>query len=66
MNCGLVFLFFCLCPISKTVYLDSLVLIFLPLSCFVLCWMAKDAEGLIIELDAQFPKQAIMDVMGIV
>jgi hypothetical protein len=36
------------------------------LSCFVLCWMAKDAEGLIIELDAQFPKQAIMDVMGIV
>jgi hypothetical protein len=41
-------------------------LIFLPLSCFVLCWMADVAKGLITELDARFPKQAIMDAMGIV
>ncbi len=34
-----------------------------PLSCFVLCWMVKDAEGLIVELDAQFLEQTIMDVI---
>jgi hypothetical protein len=47
-------------------YLNGLFLIFLPLSCFVLCWMAEIAEGLIVELDARFPEQGIMDVMGIV
>jgi hypothetical protein len=47
-------------------YLDGLLFIILPLSCFVLCWMAKVAEDLIVGLDAQFPKQAVMDAMGIV
>jgi hypothetical protein len=47
-------------------YLDGFLKIFLPLSCFVLCWMAKVVEGLIVELDAQFPKQGVMDAMGIV
>ncbi len=28
--------------------------------------MAEIAEGLIVELDARFPEQGIMDVMGIV
>jgi hypothetical protein len=43
-----------------------LFLFFLPLSSFVLSWMAKVVEGLIAKLDAQFPKQAIVDVAGIV
>jgi len=28
--------------------------------------MAKAAKGLIVELDTQFPEQAIMDAMGII
>jgi len=40
--------------------------IFLPLSCFVLCWMVKVVEGLIVKLDAQFLEQAIVDAMEIV
>jgi hypothetical protein len=47
-------------------YLDGLLFIILPLSCFALCWMAKVAEDLIVGLDAQFLKQAVMDAMGIV
>jgi hypothetical protein len=47
-------------------YLDNFKFFFLPLPCFVLCWMAKVVEGLIVELDAQFLEQAIMDAMEIV
>ncbi len=61
MNYGLVFISFFLYPIYKTMYLDSLFKFFLPLSYFVLCWMAKATKGLIVKLDAQFPEQAIMD-----
>ncbi len=66
MNYGLAFISFFLYLIYKTMYLNSLFLIFLLLSCFVLCWMAKALEGLIVKLNAQFPKQVIMDAMGIV
>jgi hypothetical protein len=41
-------------------------IIFLPFSCFVLCWMAKAMKGLIAKLDTQFPEQTIIYVMGIV
>jgi hypothetical protein len=47
-------------------YLNGLFYLFIPLSCFVLCWMAKATKGLIAKLHKQFPEQAIMDVMGIV
>ncbi len=54
------------CQICKTMYLNGLFYLFIPLSCFVLCWMAKATKGLIAKLHKQFPEQAIMDVMGIV
>jgi hypothetical protein len=52
--------------ICKTLYLDGLFLIFLPLSCFILYWMAEAVKGLIVKLDAQFLEQVVMDAMGIV
>jgi hypothetical protein len=48
--------------IYKTMYLDGLFL-----KSFCLCHVLVEAtKGLIIELDAQFPEQAIMDAMGII
>ncbi len=54
------------CQIYRTMYLDGLFKIFLPLSCFVLCWMVEVVEGLIAKLDGRFFQQVVMDAMGIV
>jgi hypothetical protein len=48
--------------ICRTMYLNGLFLIFLPLLCFVLSWMVEVAKGLIAKLDARFLKQAVVDV----
>jgi hypothetical protein len=38
----------------------------LPSNCFVLYWMVEVAKSPIAKLDVWFPKQVVMDAMGII
>ncbi len=59
----MVFLSFCQCFINhgyETLWSKS------SIDCIVSCWMVEVAKSPIAKLDVWFPKQVVMDAMGII